>query len=339
VAGGTERVILSLDLASHVKEASVSGKLVLPQSWGLELFSVRVDRSRGWESVDSEARLWEERIAGRRASWDSSRARRGALLRDRTFDPTGSLSITGLPMRGDSTSRRVLDQSSFERVGADTFTFDLGPMPLGLYEMTLLELGTSIQFDVGPEGRSDILLVVPEPAWVTVRTRDLRTGEAVFVNGLAWSPREQGSSGTHFLILEEERASEFLFRVPQGEILLESLHTEGLTHARERVEVDQSREVVLDVRRSCGVELELRDGEDSLAWPEHSYPTAKRLDGSGDSDLVNPTPQGIHIVLPSPGRYRILIPEFHGFRPHEAIQVEVAEGQTAKVVVQLSRVF
>ena len=59
---------------------------------------------------------------------------------------------------------------------------------------------------------------------------------------------------------------------------------------------------------------------------------AEHIDGGGSMSA-----QGPWFRVREPGRYRVPIPEIPGYEPHAPVEVNIVEGETREVVVQLVR--
>ncbi|MEM1447921.1 MAG: hypothetical protein AAGI22_02355 [Planctomycetota bacterium] len=290
VASATERI--ELQIADHLEPArgALSGRLVLPREWGLNMFHL-------------------------------------------------NLELLGSALDGGDGRIRI-QPSQFERVGRskDTFAFDVGEVLVGQYKATLSELEYSIVFDLGPEGRSDLLIEVPPPAQITVRVIDTTTGRVADLDTLAWNPVRPKEAMGGGLNSAERRADEEDFRltVPRGPVHI-STHSDMYGWTGEDVDALDGAEIVLEVAPVPRAILRLVDGETAVPWPRDDYGKGEAVDGSGRLGSRGQREGALHFNVTEAGRYRLNIPEINGFEPHPPVELDLVAGELVEHVVELVR--
>lgn len=320
IAGQRAQVTLEYLSSGTSQQAYVSGQLVLPSAWRLEQFTVR------FKPIAGRALLAATRgQAQLRKFFSDARDSPSNMIHDAS--PPAVL----LPAE--------LDQDAFVRNldSKDTFDFDLGSIATGTYEMTLRELGSKTIFDVGPTGRSDVLLAVPEPVWITVFVRDALTGEAVDVPGVRWAAHPGGSTGESEPLVDSGAtgASQFQLQVPRATLNLWSTQTRRYPIGRNQAQAESGLQVIIEVHPSSTLEVMLQTNGTAIMWPNHAGARAVQLDGHEQVKASSPTERGRRFVIPNPGRYLIVPPELEGFHPHPPVTVEISEGESQELIIQL----
>lgn len=250
-----------------------------------------------------------------------------------------NLELLGAPLDGGDGRIRI-QPSQFERVGRskDTFAFDVGEVLVGQYKATLSELEYSIVFDLGPEGRSDVMIEVPPPAEITVRVVDSTTGQVADIDRLNWNPVRPKEAMGGGLNSAERRADEEDFRltVPRGPVHI-STHSDMYGWTGEDVDALDGAEIVLEVAPVPRAILRLVDGETAVPWPRDDYGKGEAVDGSGRLGSRGQREGALHFNVTEAGRYRLNIPEINGFEPHPPVELDLVAGELVEHVVELVR--
>lgn len=221
------------------------------------------------------------------------------------------------------------------------FAFDTGGLIPGDHVAVIHELSLQIPFTVPVEGASQLKLVVPEPAVVSVMVRDEVTGEpAMYVEHLAWQHKWPSTAGYSAMLTtkREEGESEFHLRLPRGPVEV-SVHGAQSTSAQSNIDATDGLVVELTVRQAARARIILTAASRPMAWPS-SFP----LSVIGIQSGTRPTttgegPSGRQFSVTVQDRYRVELPELDGFAPVDPLELEMRPGEPEqRVVVEYRRV-
>jgi len=216
------------------------------------------------------------------------------------------------------------------------FRFAKSSLETGRYKLDYGPFDASILFDLPPAGRSDLLLQVGAPVDVTVRVVDADTGlDATGVDNIWWrvAPGDDDVGGSLEVVHRDAETGLFECRVPRGPVAFVVYGpTSGDLTITEAID---GMEANLEVKTHTTATVLLRSGDDVVPWPSGVRFEVEQVDGDGTSDSSGMSDGEHWFGVSEPGRYRIEIPEIDGFLPHEPVEVDLAAGESTRVVVEL----
>jgi hypothetical protein len=280
---------------------------------------------------------------------------------DLHFEPEG---LRG----GTKADRCVAAMNDMEAVPGKTgwYRWRVGPILPATYRIEVPRARFETRIAVGPDGRSDVTIALPEAALLVVKIVDDATNRPVAHDYLEWNSVVDG--GFDFRVTETlhlDREEQALvgatpFRTGSfdgGSLAYELLGDPTQPSATHTVHTGRN-EIVLHVKRRCGIDLRfdraaavlvkgaarlqwtcLATGvSEEIRWPVMFRTTSDELTRSYfEEDDPSPatgirTALGHNCVpLPAPGRYRLSFPEITAIAPFE---VDVPEGKFVKYVVE-----
>jgi len=278
---------------------------------------------------------------------------------DLHFEPEG--------LRGGTRADHcVAAMSDMEAVPGKTgwYRWRVGPILPATYRIEVPRARFETRIAVGPDGRIDVAIALPEAALLVVKIVDDATKEPVVLDFLEWNPVDDGQfvfrvTETLFWDREEQalvgatpfRSGSF----SGGTLAYELLGDPTQPTAIHTVHTGRN-DIVLLVKRRCGIDLrfdrsivEMVKRSVRIQWTclatgasdEYHVLASARLAGdldpsSDDGDAPAEIP-GLHLLgrncvpLPAAGRYRLSFPDFASIAPFE---VDVPEGRFVKYVVE-----
>jgi len=219
----------------------------------------------------------------------------------------------------------------------DTFLWDLGDVQTGRYHLVVSQVEYAVAIDLGPEGATDVELVVPPPVTLRVFPRDTRTGEPAELERLLWCcKRPEGSRSFGFERVDREPGTDaFEFRVPRMEI---ELFVSPGRYLSQNLTVDARAEenvVTLEVSPASAIVVRLRASDTPVPWPSQTWPVETDLEGPGTMRSRGHRDGGLWFTLSEPGPYRFQPPTIDGFEPPDPVTFDAVEGETVEVFVDL----
>jgi hypothetical protein len=280
---------------------------------------------------------------------------------DLHFEPEG---LRG----GTKADHCIAAMNDMEAVPGKTgwYRWRVGPILPAIYRIEVPRARFETRIAVGPDGRSDVAIALPEAALLVVKIVDDATKEPVVLDFLDWNPVVDGpfdfrvSELLHWDREEQALVGATPFRTGSfsgGSLAFELLGDPNQPSATHTVHTGRN-EIVLHVKRRCGVDLRfdraaavLVRGAARLQWTclstgvsEETWCSVTFLahsDESARTDLEegDPSPStalraalGRNCVpLPAPGTYRLCFPDVPSIAPFE---VDVPEGKFVKYVVE-----
>jgi hypothetical protein len=231
-----------------------------------------------------------------------------------------------------------------QRVDFDAFRWTCEDLPVGHYQVGVLEPRHSMTIQVVEGSRNDFELTVPQPVELLVHVVDDVTGEPLPVEALLW----QLTAPEGLAPGQIERASllgpgEFLIRAPGAEIQF----VVGLweSHSPDRDRIDLSHEVrehTLRARQSCGFDLVMLDGDAPIGFPDGWQGDLAPMPGGGR--MLHQQPVGLwrshlawRVIVSGAGVYAMDMPKVAGYEPVPRQTIVVRAGSFTEHVVQLVR--
>jgi hypothetical protein len=218
-----------------------------------------------------------------------------------------------------------------------SYDWDVGQVPVGHYSISLDDptLTCGEQIDVPVSGRTDVRLVVAEPADVSLQVLDTERGLPIEVtevrSGLfCWGSGANWNATT----------KSYFIRVASGSATL-TITDRDRSFTR-TFDVNPGRnEISFTLPRPCGIVLYCHDGAQRVRWPRHPLglidvatserPTQSDVCAYDDSDL------GIRITTETPGRHVVSIRHVEGFEPTAPFEIDVPPGQFVEREVHMTR--
>lgn len=240
-----------------------------------------------------------------------------------------------------SEQRHVIRQRDLTAVPGQpgSFSFAIPPREVGRYEFDLSPLGWKQIYDLPPEGRTDLRFQLPEPVEFTVRVLDAATGDPADVESVSWNPvwPKEAHGGSLMTENNPESPGLFRFHVTQGEVNV-SCWELGYTGSSKTLDARNTSEVTLELTRSSSATLVLRDGDQTVPWPEAAEYDIEPVDGGDGHYNSSGSADGVRwFGVSKPGRYRIALPELNGFESQEPIEFEMLKGERIELIIELVR--
>jgi len=282
---------------------------------------------------------------------------------DLHFEPEG---LRG----GTQADHCIAAMNDMEAVPGKTgwYRWRVGPILPAIYRIEVPRARFETRIAVGPDGRSDVTIALPEAALLVVKIVDDATKEPVALDFLEWNPVVEGPFDFRVSeLLHWDREEQALVGATPsrtgnfsgGTLAYELLGDPTQPTATHTVHTGRN-EIVLHVKRRCGIDLrldraaaEVVKGFVRLQWTNlatgasdefHFYWEARmsdRLAGSVDpssDDGDSPTEVSSRgwlgrncVPLPAAGRYRLCFPDVPSITPFE---IDVPEGRFVKYVVE-----
>lgn len=217
--------------------------------------------------------------------------------------------------------------------------FEFPAMEVGRYVLDVGPLNWTTSYELPPGGREDLRIELPPPVELTVVVVEASSGLPADIDGIAWHPKrpEHAYFGQSTTVDDPVGPGRFRFRVPAGGVNV-STTGDRYAYARGQVDTRTTRELVLQVRGSVGVTVELRDGERTLPWPTPHKFAVEALDEGGGGVVSSGQRDGKDwFGVTKAGRYRLAVPEVDGYEPHAPVEFDTREGETTELVIRLTR--
>lgn len=258
----------------------------------------------------------------------------GTMIVPSTWGPSVSLVIAS---KGRSNSpfgsRYRATLLRLKRTAEATYSFNAGLMQVGDYQVYLEGTDYRTSFTLPAAGRSDLVFAVSEPCAVQLRIVDAETNLSLG-DSLApvWFCKPKDWLG----YCEDEEANAkgdgtYHCTAPSGPITFR-VHSDGYRVAERTFDVlPGSNEFLLRVQRDFGVEVILRDGINTVPWPDDL--AVQLVDGDGKSNVAVTSGNKISAVRPS--ECVLSVSEIAGFEPIEKQRVVVSAWQWTTVEIQL----
>jgi len=247
----------------------------------------------------------------------------------------------------------VLSSSEMKPVSAalPTWSFQVDDLPVGLYQLRLLPFLKSWMIELPDGGRDDVELVIPELAEVLVETVDARTGQSVPYETIVFRTLEvlpdqvtHGGSGPWLSVEYEGEPGRFRFWAAPGEVGVRAsgqpTDVEYSNYAKETELTPGRHSIRLELNPTCILRFEFR--VDGAALPHEDavfVGLSKGIRAVGHDGRAGGMYPYSLVEASAPGLYEI---SFEGvgadrFLPIPPRRVEVREGETTEVIVELQR--
>jgi hypothetical protein len=251
---------------------------------------------------------------------------------------------------GTSLEKRGLELKDLERTGTPgLYRFKLEPVLPGRYVVKSYAFSYQQIVDTGPEGRTDLALVIGDPADVAVHVLDAFTEkpydeEKLLLWNCRWPPESTGG-GLMWTKWDADHCA-YLIKAPAGEI---ELHVDYESPGRfEPLEPRYftvrpgGNELTIRVRRSTGVLLTFEQEGRPVHRPSDvtihvESADGTKLDAASNPDLLKPIGRedGLLQRVPSGGAWRITFDPPAGFEPIAPLDVTLTTGELTARTVEL----
>lgn len=211
---------------------------------------------------------------------------------------------------------------------------------VGLWEVSLFEPSLAVRVDVGPEGRSGVVIELPPPVRVSLRVLDRDTAELADLDHISWNPpRPKGAMGGSLTsVARNAETGTFEFLATAGEIYVQtSMGEYGVSSKRFQL-TEGLNEIAMEVTRSLGVLITLKDGATTVPWGDDWNAVPKRVDGPANGWGRQRRGGAVRFTVPVSGLYRIEIPEVEGYLLVDPLEVRIEPGPHRAIEVPLVRV-
>jgi len=254
--------------------------------------------------------------------------------------PQLSLKLLGTALvgRDDRPNPRITRNPSAP-AGLEIYNVDFGEVQTGRYVLSLAAFQNSIVLEIGPEGNRGWVFELPPPVEVEVVVTDSSTGEAAPITTLMWVPVRpaEAGGGTFSTAGPANGDGHFRLRVPSGQIQFVT-NARAYSTATATVEAFDGLEVQLEVHLAPQAIIKLMDGKGLVPWAGMEPDAVQSLDGPARLASMGGQDGGLWFRVTTPGTYRVRIPTIDGFEPHEPVEVELIDGETVQVNVDLVRI-
>jgi hypothetical protein len=199
-----------------------------------------------------------------------------------------------------------------------------------------------VVLEVGPSGRRDVRLVVPELAEVELVLVERGTGNPIELEYLLWNPPlpegirtlcpgtalGTGDPGHYRLLASVGRITIDGHGGAYGRFIRSVLVRPGRNE--HRIEID----------RACGIRVTLRDGDEIHVLDGSGRYEVARVLETGSEEIVAWVYGSMRhslLQVPGPGRYRVRFPAIDGFEPVPPAEFTAKEGQLEDLEIALRR--
>jgi hypothetical protein len=233
-----------------------------------------------------------------------------------------------------------LDGMSFLRGERDTLHWDAGSVRTGVYLATVYpyQHRTVIEAE-GRETRA--ALELPPLVTVQVQVVDAATGEDLEPERLGWrdGPLEGVTSSTRARIEPSPTSEGFQFVAPEGPVEVFATCTGYVEASQELVLRAPEASVRLELARTTGVRLVVREGQAALPVGLEFWSNVRVEDAAGERVFTRSggNAAAFTLHLPGPGRYELRFPPLEGYLRFEPITIEVAAGELLEQTVPAER--
>jgi hypothetical protein len=236
---------------------------------------------------------------------------------------------------------RSLSSEQMERDAArpERFHWRLKDIPAGCYQLLLRPPGLTLDVEVLPPGREDVVIELPPPVRMQLQVVDAVTEEPVRVNDVTYfiqAARILDPADAENIARLDEATGLFNLQAPLG-VALEFKVIDSRyrgTQILERVEAGVTK-LQLRARRFHLVELRLECEGSAVDWPRGVRSSARLASGGEEQELVAWTSPA-YLAVETPGAWIVEVPEIPGYATLPPQTVEVAEGSEGRCVFQLS---
>lgn len=259
----------------------------------------------------------------------------GSLVLPKSWGTAIRLEITS--RERITSSRRSAISLPFARMknsANSTYSFDAGQLLVGDYQVCVHGTQYRTQFSLPASGRQDLVITVPEPRFVRLRIVDAETNRDVQAAvDLSWFSKPKGWAGHCSAEHMVGTRLGYQCTAPVGPITFR-VRPVGYRAKEQTFEVrEDPNEFVMRVQRDCGVALVLKDGNNTVPWPDNHI--AKLTDSTGKSVVAHC--YGNRISAMRPGECTLVVPRIQGYDPIAKQVVVVNAWQYTTVEIQLRR--
>jgi len=264
----------------------------------------------------------------------------GTVFIDRAWNCTSLrliLRLIDTPARGQEARSEVgaMPEAS-RRAGFDAFRWNAKDLQAGRYLIELSNPNLTVRFDLPPEGRNDLELVIGAPVELRLRVLDAVTGEDLRSAEVAWHARPPVPRPTG---LEQEAqfdASLGRYVVRSAAVPIKLWVTED-GYLPSFSELDLSTgitEHAVRLERACAIVLRLKSGEMALTVPHgwHASPTSPST--GGETRMIEFGTSEVRFVVSAPGTYELAPPKLPGYKEPPLQRIEVFAGKDTVHVVE-----
>lgn len=235
-----------------------------------------------------------------------------------------------------------LDAMSFMRGERDTLHWDAGSVRTGVYLATIHPYQHRSVIEAEVEGgETRVALELPPLVTVQVQVVDAATGETLEPERLQWcdGPLEGVGGFTMTPIAPSPIFEGFQFVAPEGPVEVFATRTGHVEASQKLVLRAPEARVRLELARTTGVRLVVREGEAALPVGLEFWSQVRVEDGVGERVFARSggNAAAFTLHLPGAGRYELRFPALEGYLRFEPITIEVAAGELLEQTVPAER--
>ena len=209
----------------------------------------------------------------------------------------------------------------------------------GRYLFLVRPIQYGVLVDVPLTPIEDVRIELPRLQEVLVRVSEATSAVPVPDARLRWKrdlPVEAGPEGWVTLAMDP-RSDHATLLVPPGPILVSAdapLHGQSF---RSATIGNQPMELTLELPRSLLLEIVLRDGKANVPWVDGTTCTIQPVGGGGPRTCTANGDGRMRATVKQPGLYEVTVLAPEGYLPPAPALTRVAEGEAARLVIELSR--
>jgi len=242
------------------------------------------------------------------------------------------------PMRAArswSEERAVLPFADMKATGDGRHRF--GPIPIlaGSYAIVVRGCEHRLVTEIGPANPTELDIVVPPPNLVRVRLVDAVTEAVVTTTPPTWysQPPQGWEGGWSHAQCKKADDGWYEFRAPAGVICI-NVDIQGYSFVTDtRLVVPGPNEFVLRLSRACGIDIELKDGDVLVPWPNDASASIVNVVTKAGPAYWS----GSRVAAREPGEHILTIEGIDGYQPVPPRKVTITAGEWTKVEIPLQR--
>ncbi|MEQ8764281.1 MAG: RNA polymerase sigma factor [Planctomycetota bacterium] len=232
-------------------------------------------------------------------------------------------------------SRKKLHESPDDPLA---LTWSASVLP-GVWQVRINPLQLAEHFEIGPEGRRDIEIRIPELAEVLVHVVDELTREEIPGGALVWMRPRPAFEGVWSLetVTKTKPGEPVRFVAPVGNIYI-APYAPGYREVQLERELHPGvNELTAELERESNIFVSLSCEGTNVPYGWDMPIEVEPIDGEGQGEVKTIQRGKAVIEVDRPGRYRLKIGPLEGFAPVRSVEVTIGEGEQLETDVELFR--
>ena len=225
------------------------------------------------------------------------------------------------------------------RAGFDAFRWSAKDLQAGRYLIELSSPNLTSRFDLPPEGRDDLELVIGAPVELRLRVLDAVTGEDLRTAEVVWHARRPEQRPTGFSDVSRFDASLDRYVVRSAAVPIELWVTvDGYSPSFSELDLSTgTTEHTVRLERACAIVLRLKAGDVALTIPSGWSASPTSPSTGGETRMIEFGTSEARFVVSAPGTYELTPPKLSGYKDPGPQRIEVFAGQETQFVVEYER--